>query len=198
LRNTRCSKDRMRPPIWTHQEPTEPADEAAVYARGAYLDCPRRRVACSSKELDVSPREFDLLCELVRHEGEVVDRVRLARVIWHREPDAVLGQIIDAHIARISRKLERAGGRPLFRSLRGKGYRLQASLLATSRCSGCDRPEEHSPCHREDGRNPDRMILIGEPRDRGSQTERENTASDFDSPSAAGGRTNRGRNAGGG
>lgn len=151
----------MRPAIRTPGEPTEPSGEAVVHA-GVYLDCPRRRVVFGIAELELSPREFDLLCELVRHEGEVVDRIQLARAIWHREPDMVLGLIIDAHVARISRKLERAGGPPLIRSVRGGGYRLQASTPATSRSSGCAGPETPSS-PQKDGSDPDRTPLIGGP-----------------------------------
>jgi Transcriptional regulatory protein, C terminal len=87
----------------------------------------RRRVDLGIDRSDLSPREFELLRELAQHEGEFVPRNQLARVIWHREPDEILAMIIDAHVDRIDRKLERAGGGWRIRTSVGAGYCLHAS-----------------------------------------------------------------------
>lgn len=45
-------------------------------------------------------------------------------MIWNRKPTAVLDVIIDVHMARINRKIERAGGWLRIFANGGKGYRL--------------------------------------------------------------------------
>jgi two-component system OmpR family response regulator len=69
----------------------------------------------------VSPREFDLVVFLARHEGQVVTRRQLLEQVWnlHFDPGT---NVVDVHVGRLRRKLEEAAGRPVIQTARGEGY----------------------------------------------------------------------------
>jgi two-component system OmpR family response regulator len=69
----------------------------------------------------LSPREFDLVVFLARHEGQVVTRRQLLEQVWnlHFDPGT---NVVDVHVGRLRRKLEEAAGRPVIQTARGEGY----------------------------------------------------------------------------
>ncbi len=89
------------------------------------LDLGRRLVSRAGAEVDVSPREFDLLLALTRAEGQVLTRAELLLNVWgiEHEPGT---NLVDVHIGRLRRKLE-PHGPALIQTVRGKGYRLRAA-----------------------------------------------------------------------
>lgn len=95
------------------------------------LDVENRRVLRGSKEITLTPREFDLLAYLVRHHGQTVTRQMLARDIW-REAHRVtpLDNVIDVHIAHLRRKIDEGHGSKLLHTVRGVGFLLRAEAQA--------------------------------------------------------------------
>lgn len=91
------------------------------------LDLQTRRALRGEEELPLTPREFDVLHYLMRHEGQDVTRAMLARDIW-RETNRTtpLDNVIDVHLARLRRKVDE--GRPvrLIQTIRGVGFRCGA------------------------------------------------------------------------
>jgi two-component system copper resistance phosphate regulon response regulator CusR len=85
-----------------------------------------RSVVRSGKTLDLTPREFDLLEYLLRHQGRVVSREMLARDIW-KEPDRFtpLDNVIDVHVARLRRKVDDQFEKKLVQTVRGVGFVLR-------------------------------------------------------------------------
>jgi len=85
------------------------------------LDAGARRAEVEGRELQMTPREFDLLKVLVEHKGTVLSRDRILAGAWGPrfvgEPKTV-----DVHVAWLRPKLERSGIRVT--TLRGVGYRL--------------------------------------------------------------------------
>jgi len=94
-----------------------------IEAGDVRLDLNRRQVFRADKEVDVSPREFDLLLALTRAEGEVLSRSELLRNVWGMEGEPSTN-LVDVHIGRLRRKLD-AFGPELIKTVRGKGYRLE-------------------------------------------------------------------------
>ena len=90
------------------------------------LDLARRRVRRGEKDLELSPREFDLLMTLVKAKGEIVSRQTLLSEVWDMDFDPGTN-ILDVHIGRLRKKVDRQG-RPLIHNERGKGYRVVAHL----------------------------------------------------------------------
>lgn len=95
------------------------------------LDVENRRVLRGSKEIALTPREFDLLAYLVRHHGQTVTRQMLARDVW-REPQRVtpLDNVIDVHVAHLRRKIDDGHRSKLLHTVRGVGFSLRAEALA--------------------------------------------------------------------
>ena len=90
------------------------------------LDLARRRVRRGEKDLELSPREFDLLMTLVKAKGEIVSRQTLLSEVWDMDFDPGTNSL-DVHIGRLRKKVDRQG-RPLIHNERGKGYRVVAHL----------------------------------------------------------------------
>jgi len=84
------------------------------------------RVVCrSGKEIDLQPREFQLLEFMMRHAGQSVTRTMLLEKVWeyHFDPQT---NVIDVHISRLRSKIDKGFDRPMLQTVRGAGYRLDA------------------------------------------------------------------------
>ena len=85
------------------------------------LDAEARRARIGLRELELSPREFDLLRVLSVNAGKALSRDRILGAAWQAgfvgEPKTV-----DVHIAWLRQKLDGSGLRVT--TLRGVGYRL--------------------------------------------------------------------------
>jgi DNA-binding response OmpR family regulator len=87
------------------------------------VDLLARRVARAGVEVELRPREFEVLAYLVRHRGSVVTRAMLGRDVW-REPAHHLTNVIEVTITLLRKKLDRPGREPLIRTVRGVGYAI--------------------------------------------------------------------------
>ncbi len=89
------------------------------------LDCATRRVTRAGQDVELTPREFDLLEYLLRFQGETVTREMLARDVWQVTARATpMDNVIDVHIARLRRKIDEPFGRRLLHTIRGVGFLL--------------------------------------------------------------------------
>src|SRR5262245_14485523 len=88
------------------------------------LDLTKRTAWRGGQQIDLSPREFDLLRTLVSRPGQVLNRSDLLREVWSIDFDPETN-VVDVHVARLRRKLDRHGV-PLIHTVRGEGYRLAA------------------------------------------------------------------------
>lgn len=69
------------------------------------LDLRRLRARRGGVEIDISPREFEILAMLIAHRGETVTREQLLHHIWG-EHASLYTRTIDTHITRLRQKLE--------------------------------------------------------------------------------------------
>ncbi len=90
------------------------------------LDQIKRQVTRGDTEIQLQPREFTLLEYLMRHAGQVVTRTMLLENVWdyHFDPQT---NVIDVHISRLRRKIDRDFNPPLLHTIRGAGYSLHES-----------------------------------------------------------------------
>lgn len=102
----------------------EPAAEYHIADLALDLEC--RRVRRGTADVEVTPREFDVLAYLLRHRGEIVTREMLAREVW-RETRRItsLDNVIDVHIAHLRRKLDADAAVKLIHTVRGVGFVLR-------------------------------------------------------------------------
>jgi DNA-binding response OmpR family regulator len=84
-----------------------------------------RRVSKAGREVQMAPREFDLLAALLTARGGIVSRLNLLTQVWGYR-SAVLTRTVDSHVAELRRKLEDDPGAPRhILTVRKAGYRLQ-------------------------------------------------------------------------
>jgi two-component system OmpR family response regulator len=78
------------------------------------------------REIELLPREFQLLEYLVRNVGQVVSRAMLLQHVWdlHFDPTT---NIIDVYVGRVRRKIDSGQAYPLIHTIRGVGFCLRAS-----------------------------------------------------------------------
>lgn len=90
------------------------------------LDLQSRRAWRAGQEIELTPREFDLLVCLMRYEGQVVTRQMLAQEVW-REPNraTTLDNVIDVHLAHLRKKLDEGRRQKLVQTVRGVGFMLR-------------------------------------------------------------------------
>ncbi|MGA0600073.1 response regulator transcription factor [Caulobacter sp. KR2-114] len=89
------------------------------------MDLIGREVRRQGKEIDLQPREFQLLEFLMRNAGQSVTRTMLLEKVWeyHFDPQT---NVIDVHISRLRSKIDKGFDRPMLQTVRGAGYRLEA------------------------------------------------------------------------
>lgn len=93
-------------------------------AAGMVLDEATHQVRSADADIELTPREFELLACLMRHAGKVLSRDQLLRQAWGWEI-VVETKTVDTHIKRLRDKLEAAGVNPdVVETVRGYGYRL--------------------------------------------------------------------------
>jgi DNA-binding response OmpR family regulator len=83
-----------------------------------------RRVTCGSVDVSLTSMELKLLEHLMLHTGVTVSRSELHDRVWdmHFDPSS---NVIDAHVARLRKKLDKAGASAIISTRRGIGFVLQ-------------------------------------------------------------------------
>ena len=89
------------------------------------VDASTRVVSRAGRQVELTAREYDVLEVLARHAGRLVPRSMLLEAVWGGD-QPVSPNVTDVYIGYLRRKLERPGGRPLIRTVRGRGFLLQA------------------------------------------------------------------------
>ena len=89
------------------------------------LDLVSRTVTRHGHEIELLPREFQVLEYLVRNEGQVVPRAMLLQHVWdlHFDPTS---NIIDVYVGRVRRKVDGQQAYPLIHTVRGVGFCVRA------------------------------------------------------------------------
>ncbi len=86
------------------------------------IDLAGRRVHCRGQELELQPKQFELLTYLVRNRGTVLTRDQLLHNVWGYD---YVGdtRTVDVHIRWLREKLEEDPANPrLIQTVRGVGY----------------------------------------------------------------------------
>ena len=102
---------------------TEPKNESAEYRVGSLYVCPERHeILVDGKRVQLTYKEFLLLCLLLENQGRVLTREVLMDKIWGLGVERE-NRTLDVHIRTLRAKLGPAGG--LIETVRGLGYRLE-------------------------------------------------------------------------
>jgi two-component system OmpR family response regulator len=87
------------------------------------LDLMTRMARRRSRRIELLPREYHILEYLMRNAGRPVTRTMLLENVWDYRFDPQTN-VIDVHISRLRRKIDKDADHPMIETIRGAGYRL--------------------------------------------------------------------------
>ncbi len=92
------------------------------YSLGALYVCPaKHKVLVNGAQVDLTVKEFELLCLLLRNMDTVISREQLLNAVWGYEYDGE-NRTADVHIHSLRNKLGAAGD--YIQTIRGFGYKI--------------------------------------------------------------------------
>ncbi len=101
------------------------AEEPVVEVNGVRVDRASRRAWVDGRELELAPKEFDLLALLVGHAGRVLRRERIMSAVWDENWYGST-KTLDMHVSWLRRKLGDDAASPrLVTTIRGVGLRFE-------------------------------------------------------------------------
>lgn len=100
---------------------SSPVSTTALHSGPVSLNPGQRTATLAGQPLELTSTEFNLLMELLRHAGQVVDKASLSERVMSRKLTAH-DRSIDMHIAALRRKL--GPDEQLIKTIRGIGYQL--------------------------------------------------------------------------
>ena len=90
------------------------------------IDTAAQRVRHGREELSLTPREYVLLEYLAMRKGQTVSRTDIWEHVYEFDADAT-SNVVDVYIGYLRKKLNRPGEPSLIRTVRGRGYVLEAT-----------------------------------------------------------------------
>jgi len=106
------------------QRGSEGGDAPRMLAVGDLaVDLLTRDVRRGRRTISLAPREYEMLVYLMRNTGRVVRRDTLFEAVW-RYRHAQHSNVVEVHVARLRRKVDAEGARPMIFTVRGAGYVL--------------------------------------------------------------------------
>jgi DNA-binding response OmpR family regulator len=88
------------------------------------LDLLRHEAARGETMIELTAKEFSLLEYLMRHPGQVLTRVQILDHVWFDDNDRI-SNIVDIYIHYLRDKIDRGFERPLIKTIRGVGYKIE-------------------------------------------------------------------------
>ncbi len=106
-----------RPPI--------SVDQTVLRLADLEMNLLQRKVTRGGKDIDLLPREFELLHYLLRNSDRIVTRTMLLEHVWdfHFDPKT---SVVETHISRLRAKIDRPFEQPLIHTVQRFGYSLHA------------------------------------------------------------------------
>jgi DNA-binding response OmpR family regulator len=105
--------------------PRHGAPPERVEVRGLAIDAARRRVTLDGREVELKPREFDLLAHLAASPGRVFTREQLLASVWGLDYSGD-PRTVDTHVKTLREHLSDEADRPRWiETVRGVGYRFR-------------------------------------------------------------------------
>jgi DNA-binding response OmpR family regulator len=88
------------------------------------LDLVRHEVRRSGKLIELTAKEFALLEYLMRHPGQALSRTQITDQVWRYDMEA-LSNVVDIYVHYLRDKIDKGFARPLLKTVRGIGYKLE-------------------------------------------------------------------------
>lgn len=89
------------------------------------LDLVRHEAQRADQIIELTAKEFALLEYLMRHPGQVLTRTQIIDAVWSYDSEA-LSNVVDIYIHYLRDKIDRGFSRPLIKTVRSVGYKIEA------------------------------------------------------------------------
>ena len=89
------------------------------------LDLVRHEAKRAGRVIELTAKEFALLEYLMRHPGQALTRTQIVDAVWRYDMEA-LSNVVDIYIHYLRDKLDQGFARPLIKTVRGVGYKIEA------------------------------------------------------------------------
>lgn len=110
-----------------------PQTAGTIELAGCHVDLERRTVRRGGIDIELPPREAEVLEYLAAHRGRVVTRDELLDRVWGIDPRGASTRTVDMAVARLREALGDDPSSPrMIRTVRGRGYELLAEAEAES------------------------------------------------------------------
>jgi DNA-binding response OmpR family regulator len=101
-------------------------DEATQLVVGDLtLDLMRHEARRAGRVIELTAKEFALLEYLMRHSGQVLTRTQIIDTVWRYDLEA-LSNVVDIYIHYLRDKIDHGSAKPLIKTVRGVGYKIEA------------------------------------------------------------------------
>jgi DNA-binding response OmpR family regulator len=107
------------------RSPVEPR-ETVLRVGSLELDLIDRTAKRGNRQIDLLPREFQLLKYMMQRSDQLLTRAALIKGVWQYKfiPET---NRIDVHMGRLRRKVDGSNDDPMIRNVRGEGFVLSAT-----------------------------------------------------------------------
>ena len=89
------------------------------------LDLVRHEARRAGQVIELTAKEFALLEYLMRHPGQVLTRTQITDAVWRYDLEA-LSNVVDIYIHYLRDKIDSGFARPVIKTVRGVGYKIEA------------------------------------------------------------------------
>jgi two-component system OmpR family response regulator len=103
-----------------------PADATTLRARDIEMNLLRRQVHRAGRAIDLQPREFRLLEQLLRHSNRILTRPMLLESVWQLGFDPRTS-VVETQMSRLRSKLNDGFESDAIQTVRGVGYKIRVT-----------------------------------------------------------------------
>lgn len=104
----------------------KPEETETLQSAGVTLDPAARTVFREGRQVELTPREFDLLEFLLRNPNQALSSETIRDRVWDNEDDAE-SNVVAVYIGYLRAKIDKPFGRRSIQTVRGVGYRWDPS-----------------------------------------------------------------------
>ena len=107
------------------RRPQTTAETTTLSAQDIEMNLLRREVTRGGRSIDLQPREFRLLEQLLRHSDRIVTKTMLLERVWDFDFDPRTN-VVETQVSRLRTKLNEGFETDAIQTVRGSGYMIRA------------------------------------------------------------------------
>ena len=103
-----------------------PSAKEKIVIGNIKIDYKKHQVTVFGKEIELTPKEYELLCFFINHRGEALNREMIIKSVWKDSQLYSWSRVIDVHIQHLRQKIEVNPSEPEYIiTVPGVGYRFK-------------------------------------------------------------------------